>query len=399
MLVTKRILTALAAGATLIAVSGNASAAAYNLFGWYQVSSGGTLSSLMFKAGAAQGCPGPTYAQPCYNPAQLWTSNNGVATGVAAAGPPTWDWDGTTLTETGLFWATSFIGSNPNSNPVISDKVTNLTITPSTQGVTAATYQCIEGGFLSTVGANGCLNVNVNQTGGNFVLDSSATWNVGNAKCVVGAIGGDDYSLTDGLPGPPVVPGTFIPRGLEAQTLGQAGAGCAQTSGAFDTWNVVVDDGNVLILSNTAPQTATPFPTCPIFGAQGQGTSGCPGAQAASSSASYLVFATPGAPDADADGVPDRIDNCKNVANANQRDTNVNPVGTGGDGYGNICDPDFNGDLTVNINDFNRLKARLNILPVVDLDTDLDGNGAVNINDFNRLKSFLGKPPGPSGWH
>jgi hypothetical protein len=80
------------------------------------------------------------------------------------------------------------------------------------------------------------------------------------------------------------------------------------------------------------------------------------------------------------------------VANANQRDTN-------GDGYGNICDPDFNGDGTVNINDFNRLKARLNIVPVVDVDTDLDGNGAVNINDFNRLKSFLGKPPGPSGLH
>jgi hypothetical protein len=96
--------------------------------------------------------------------------------------------------------------------------------------------------------------------------------------------------------------------------------------------------------------------------------------------------------DTDGDGIPDNLDNCKLVANANQRDTN-------GDGYGNICDPDFNGDGTVNINDFNRLKARLNIVPVVDVDTDLDGNGAVNINDFNRLKSFLGKPPGPSGLH
>jgi hypothetical protein len=96
--------------------------------------------------------------------------------------------------------------------------------------------------------------------------------------------------------------------------------------------------------------------------------------------------------DTDSDGVGDTTDNCKLVANANQRDTN-------GDGYGNICDPDFNGDGTVNINDFNRLKARLNITPVVDIDTDLDGNGAVNINDFNRLKSFLGKPPGPSGLH
>jgi hypothetical protein len=96
--------------------------------------------------------------------------------------------------------------------------------------------------------------------------------------------------------------------------------------------------------------------------------------------------------DSDGDGITDDRDNCTLVPNANQRDTN-------GDGYGNICDPDFNGDGVVNINDLNRLKARLNITPVVDVDTDLDGNGAVNINDLNRLKSFLGKPPGPSGLH
>jgi hypothetical protein len=53
----------------------------------------------------------------------------------------------------------------------------------------------------------------------------------------------------------------------------------------------------------------------------------------------------------------------------------------------------------VNINDFNRLKSRLGILPVTDVDTDLDGNGAVNINDLNRLKSYLGQPPGPSAAH
>jgi hypothetical protein len=96
--------------------------------------------------------------------------------------------------------------------------------------------------------------------------------------------------------------------------------------------------------------------------------------------------------DTDLDARRDALDNCTLVANYDQRDTNS-------DGYGNVCDADFNGDGTVNINDFNRLKARLNISPVVDVDTDLDGNGAVNINDFNRLKSYLGKPPGPSGLH
>jgi hypothetical protein len=99
-----------------------------------------------------------------------------------------------------------------------------------------------------------------------------------------------------------------------------------------------------------------------------------------------------GVTDTDGDGIPDNVDNCSAVPNANQRDTN-------GDGFGNMCDPDLNNDGIVNINDLNRLKARLGVLPVVDVDADLDGNGAVNINDLNRLKSFLGKAPGPSGLH
>jgi hypothetical protein len=102
--------------------------------------------------------------------------------------------------------------------------------------------------------------------------------------------------------------------------------------------------------------------------------------------------------DTDQDGIADGADNCRLVANgpllpdsggASQRDSD-------GDGYGNVCDADFNNDGIVNINDLNRLKARLNILPVVDLATDLNGDGAVNINDLNRLKSYLGKPPGPN---
>jgi hypothetical protein len=96
--------------------------------------------------------------------------------------------------------------------------------------------------------------------------------------------------------------------------------------------------------------------------------------------------------DADGDGIADDLDNCTLVANPTQLDAD-------GDGYGNACDPDLNNDGVVNINDLNRLKARLGVTPVVDAAADLDGNGAVNINDLNRLKSFLGKPPGPSGLH
>jgi hypothetical protein len=132
-----------------------------------------------------------------------------------------------------------------------------------------------------------------------------------------------------------------------------------------------------------------------------------------------LVFAnlnsTSGDADPDGDNVPDALDNCPTNANADQLDTDFDGIGnacdkctllynpdqrdTNGDGYGNLCDADLNNDGIVNINDLNRLKARLNIVPVVDVDTDLDGNDSVNINDLSRLKSFLGKPPGPSGSH
>ncbi len=95
----------------------------------------------------------------------------------------------------------------------------------------------------------------------------------------------------------------------------------------------------------------------------------------------------PPPPDSDGDGVADPLDNCKLVANANQRDTDA-------DGYGNICDPDFNQNSVVDPTDFSRLKAKLGTASQLE---DLNGNGMVDPNDFSILKSYLGKPPGPSG--
>lgn len=91
--------------------------------------------------------------------------------------------------------------------------------------------------------------------------------------------------------------------------------------------------------------------------------------------------------DTDVDGVPERLDNCTLVANANQRDTD-------GDDYGNICDPDFNQNSVVDPTDFSRLKAKLGSASVHE---DLNGNGIVDPTDFILLKSYLGKTPGPSG--
>ncbi|MDH3588737.1 MAG: thrombospondin type 3 repeat-containing protein, partial [Gammaproteobacteria bacterium] len=91
--------------------------------------------------------------------------------------------------------------------------------------------------------------------------------------------------------------------------------------------------------------------------------------------------------DSDADGVLDAADNCVDVANSDQRDTN-------GDGIGNICDPDLDNNGVVNFSDVAILKG--NFLLPGDLDTDFDGNGQTNFVDLGILQSFFLGPPGPA---
>ena len=89
----------------------------------------------------------------------------------------------------------------------------------------------------------------------------------------------------------------------------------------------------------------------------------------------------------DGDLLDDAIDNCIEVVNSDQRDTN-------NDGYGNVCDPDFNNDLIVNATDLAFFKTKFF---TQDADTDLNGDGIVNAGDLAILKSFFFRPPGPSG--
>ena len=79
---------------------------------------------------------------------------------------------------------------------------------------------------------------------------------------------------------------------------------------------------------------------------------------------------------------------CTLVANADQRDSN-------GDGFGNRCDPDFNGNGIVDPMDFSMIKPMLG--QPGHPDQDLNGNGIVDPGDISITKSFLGKPPGPKG--
>jgi Tol biopolymer transport system component len=91
--------------------------------------------------------------------------------------------------------------------------------------------------------------------------------------------------------------------------------------------------------------------------------------------------------DQDGDGIPDSVDNCVVVPNADQRDTD-------GDDYGNICDPDLNNDGLVSAADFLILRERLTS---TDPDADLNGDGRVSTVDYLILRAMLGQPPGPSG--
>jgi hypothetical protein len=74
----------------------------------------------------------------------------------------------------------------------------------------------------------------------------------------------------------------------------------------------------------------------------------------------------------------------------NQRDTN-------GDGYGNVCDADFNNDNIVGPADLSTFKAAFG--SSISPDQDLNGDGIVGPGDLSRFKSYYGKTPGPSAFH
>jgi len=101
--------------------------------------------------------------------------------------------------------------------------------------------------------------------------------------------------------------------------------------------------------------------------------------------ANMLFTSTPAA-DADSDGVDDSIDNCTNVANPLQEDSD-------GDGHGSICDADLNNDCAINFFDLVVFKTGFGGSdPLLDLDSD----GAVNFFDLVLFRGMFGGMPGPS---
>lgn len=100
--------------------------------------------------------------------------------------------------------------------------------------------------------------------------------------------------------------------------------------------------------------------------------------------------------DTDADGIPDAEDNCIFVPNGPlEPDAGGNvQLDADGDGYGNYCDPDFDGDLVINATDLAFMKTKF-FTP--DSYADLDGSGVVNSADLAILKTMFFQEPGPSG--
>ena len=98
-------------------------------------------------------------------------------------------------------------------------------------------------------------------------------------------------------------------------------------------------------------------------------------------------------PDQDQDGVDDPFDDCLVDPNPDQRDTNQ-------DGYGNLCDADFDDNGGTGISDFAVFRPAFGSTlgqPAYDPDTDLTGDGGVGIADFALFRSLIGAAPGPSG--
>jgi hypothetical protein len=93
--------------------------------------------------------------------------------------------------------------------------------------------------------------------------------------------------------------------------------------------------------------------------------------------------------DTDRDGVPNVLDNCIDVFNTDQRDSNE-------DGYGNMCDADLDDSLYVDDVDLEIFrKAFFSGEP----DADFNGDGVVNVIDLGIFRVLFSQPPGPSALH
>jgi len=106
--------------------------------------------------------------------------------------------------------------------------------------------------------------------------------------------------------------------------------------------------------------------------------------------------------DLDSDLVPDAFDNCVNggnpspagISKANGPGDASNQTDTDVDGYGNICDPDWDNSGGVDGIDFGLFVGAFN---TADANIDVTGDGNVDGIDFGVFVAYFNDVPGPSG--
>lgn len=101
----------------------------------------------------------------------------------------------------------------------------------------------------------------------------------------------------------------------------------------------------------------------------------------------WLPLSVNAAGDEDGDGISDAQDNCIEIANPDQRDSN-------GDDFGNICDADLDNNGLVSFADLHMFRTAFD---TNNADADFDGNGIVSFADLDIFRSLFDKQPGPSG--
>jgi hypothetical protein len=96
-------------------------------------------------------------------------------------------------------------------------------------------------------------------------------------------------------------------------------------------------------------------------------------------------------PDFDNDGIGDRGDNCTKAVNSSQYDTD-------GDGFGNLCDADYDNDGVVGFSDFGAYSQNFGTTNEVYMHAEPVGGGRqVGFGDFGFFAANFGSTPVPSG--